>query len=244
MDDFKNGVARYSVYLEELRLKVIFLVKIFAFSFLGGIFFTNPFVKFLMNYVNLDNVKIVTTSPFQFINLSMSVGFFVACLVTMPILIFKIYSFFKTGLLPSERNFFIFSLPFGLLLFVLGFSYGAFMLYYGIRVIAELNTGLGIANYWDISTFISQILVTSSLLGILFIFPIVIKFLISSQVIDVDFLKSKRKHAIVIIFTIVSLLPPTDGLSLILMAAPLIVIFELTILFNKKNGRIKKNKII
>ena len=243
MENLERGIAKYSIYLEELRRKLIFLVKVFAVSFGVGFFLTSPLVKLIVKYVDLENIKIITTSPFQFINLSMSVGFFFACVVTLPIFLFKTYSFFRNGLLKSERKFFLFSLPSGLLLFIVGFSYGVFMIYYGVNMIAKLNTNLGIANYWDISTFISQILVTSSLLGVLFIFPIVIKFMIKSGFITVDFLKSKRKHAIVIIFIIVSLLPPTDGLSLILMAVPLLLIFELTILFNRKNGRIKNNLV-
>lgn len=243
MEDFGNWVAKYSIYLEELRRKLIFLVKIFAISFGLGFFLTSPLVKLIIKYVDLENIKIITTSPFQFINLSMSVGFFFACTITLPILLFKIYSFFKNGLLKSERKYLLFSLPFGLFLFLIGFSYGIFMIYYGVNMIAKLNTDLGIANYWDISTFISQILITSSLLGVLFIFPIIIKFMIKSNFITVDFLKSKRKHAIVVIFIIVSLLPPTDGLSLVLMAVPLLLMFELTILFNRKNSRIKNNLV-
>lgn len=244
MEDFQKGVAKYGIYLEELRLKLLFIVKVFAVSFVFGFFLTSPFVKFLIKYIDLENVKIVATSPFQFINLSMSVGFFFACIITIPILIFKIYSFLKTGLLKSEKSFFMFSLPLSLVLFLFGFFYGGFMIYYGVKVIASLNTSLGIANYWDISTFISQILVTSSLLGTLFIFPVIIKFLIHSKIITVNFLKSKRKHAVVIIFIIVSLLPPTDGLSLVLMAVPLLLIFELTILFNRKSGRIRKINLV
>lgn len=243
MENLEKGIAKYSIYLEELRRKLIFLVKIFVIAFGIGFFLTSPLVKLILKYVDLNNIKIITTSPFQFINLSMSVGFFFACVVTLPIFLFKVYSFFRNGLLKSERKLLLFSLPLGLFLFVFGFSYGVFMIYYGVNMIAKLNINLGIANYWDISTFISQILVTSSLLGILFIFPIVIKFMIKSGFITVDFLKSKRKHAIMIIFIIVSLLPPTDGLSLILMAVPLLLIFELTILFNRKNGRIKNNLV-
>ncbi len=238
MEDLGKGIAKYSIYLEDLRRKLLFLVKIFAVSFGIGFFLTSPLVKLIIKYIDLKNIKIITTSPFQFINLSMSVGFFFACLITLPIFLFKIYSFLKTGLLKSERKFFLLSLPLGLILFILGFSYGIFMMYYGVNMIAELNINIGIANYWDISTFISQILVTSSLLGALFMFPIVIKFLIKSNMITIDFLKSKRKHAVVIIFIIVSLLPPTDGLSLILMAVPLLLMFELTILFNRRNSRI------
>ena len=238
MDNFQKSIAKYGAYLEELRIRLLRLVKLFVVLFFVGFFSASPVIKFLMNHINLDGVNIVTTSPFQLINLSMSIGFFFACIIITPIFIHQLYLFLRPGLKPREKKFFLLSLPLALLLFIVGFCYGCGMLYYGIKLIANLNVGLGISNYWDISSFLSEIMVTSALLGLLFIFPIVIKFIIRLGIIDVSFLKSKRKHAIVAIFVIVSLLPPTDGLSLVLMALPLILIFELTILFNRgNNGR-------
>ena len=196
---------------------------------------TPPAIKLMLKYINIEDITLVTTSPFQLIELAMSIGFFSACIVTLPIFVFHLYSFLRPALLPKERNMFLFSLPLALGLFVIGFLYGCGMLYYGIKMIAKANAGLGVVNYWDINTFISQIVMTSSLLGILFTFPLVVTFLIRLGVLSVQFLKSKRRHAIVIIFIIVSLLPPTDGLSLVLMALPLMLIFELTVLFNRKN---------
>lgn len=234
VDNFQQSISKYGVYFEELRKKLFSLTKIFVIIFAFGFFATSPAIKFVMSHLDISGVTIVTTSPFQLIDLAMSVGFFTACVVTIPIFIYHLYSFLKPGLLPSERKIFILSLPLGLLLFIIGFIYGAGMLYMGVKLIAAVNIGLGVANYWDISTFISQVVLTSSLLGLLFIFPIVIRFLIRVGVLSIGFLKSKRRHAIVVIFIIVSLLPPTDGLSLILMAVPLILIFELTVLFNRE----------
>lgn len=234
MNNLDKNISKYGIYLEELRRRILFLTKIFAIVFVFGFFITSPIIKIIMGSIKLENVMIVTTSPFQLIDLAMSVGFFLACIFTIPIFIYNLYSFLKPGLLPKERKIFLLSLPLGLLLFVIGFIYGVGMLYMGVKLIAVVNVGLGVSNYWDISTFISQIVLTSSILGLLFIFPVVIKFLINMGITNIGFLRSKRRHAIVIIFIIVSLLPPTDGLSLILMALPLILIFELTILFNKR----------
>jgi sec-independent protein translocase protein TatC len=167
----------------------------------------------------------------------MSVGFFFACAVMVPLFIFHLYTFFKPGLLKKERRIFFLSLPISLGLFILGFSYSAGMLYYAIQFIAKINISLGIVNYWDIRLFISEIVITSSLLGVLFIFPLFITILIRLGFLNVNFLKSKRRHAIAIIFIIVSLLPPTDGISLILMAAPLMLMFELTILLNRNKHK-------
>jgi len=234
VENFQKSISKYGVYFEELRKRLFSLTKIFVIIFAVGFFITSPAIKLAMKYINLKGVTIVTTSPFQLIDLAMSIGFFMACVFTIPIFIYHLYSFLKPGLLPKERKIFLLSLPLGLFLFIIGFVYGVGMLYMGVKIIAEVNIGLGVANYWDISIFISQIVLTSSLLGLLFIFPIVIRFLIRIGVMSIEFLRSKRRHAIVVIFIIVSLLPPTDGLSLVLMATPLVLIYELTILFNRK----------
>jgi sec-independent protein translocase protein TatC len=236
VNNIERNVAKYGIYFEELRGKLVFLVKIFAGVFVIGFFNIGPIIRIMLKYLKMDGVVIASTSPFQLVDLAMSIGFFLACVVTVPIFIYFLYSFLKPALLSNERKFFLLGLPIGMLLFCTGFLYGAVMLYYAIRLAAVLNTNLGIANYWDISSYIYQIVLTSSLLGLLFIFPLIITFLIKLGVTDAYFLKTKRRHAIAIIFIIVSLLPPTDGLSLILMSVPLILIFELTILFNRKQA--------
>ena len=236
MSNFNRVLNKYGIYLEELRRKVLVLTKIFAVVFVFGFIGTSPLLKIVLRHVNIEDVTLVTTSPFQLIELAMSMGFFLACSVVVPVFIYNLYSFIRPALLPKERNMFALSLPIGVILFIIGFLYGAGMLYYGIKLIAQTNINLGVVNYWDINTFISQIVLTSSLLGLLFLFPLVITFLIKLKVISVNFLKSKRRHAVVVIFIVVSLLPPTDGLSLILMAAPLILIFEITVLFNRRKS--------
>ncbi|MCX6754699.1 MAG: twin-arginine translocase subunit TatC [Candidatus Nomurabacteria bacterium] len=237
MNNFQKSINKYAVYFEELRKKFVLLVKIFAVVFVLGFFNIAPIVKLLLKYLTMEGVTIVTTSPFQLVDLAMSIGFFMACVVTIPIFIYFLYSFLKPALLPKEIKFFLLSLPLGLGLFIVGFLYSAVMLYYAIKLIAIVNVSLGVVNYWDISAYVYQVILTSTLLGVLFIFPLVITFLIRLGILSVQFLRSKRRHAIVIIFIIVSLLPPTDGLSLVLMATPLVLIYELTVLFNRKNGR-------
>jgi len=57
-------------------------------------------------------------------------------------------------------------------------------------------------------------------------------YLIKMGVFDIDFLKKKRRIAIFVIFLFTTLLPPTDGLSLLAMALPLVVLYEATIFVN------------
>jgi sec-independent protein translocase protein TatC len=237
VNSFEETIAKYGVYFEELRQAILSVTKVFVGAFALGFFVTSPAIRFILEHVHINGVTVVTTSPFQLVELAMSVGFFVACVVVVPLFVFHVYSFLKPGLFPAERSFFAWAVPFGLGLFITGFTYGCVMLYYAIKVIAKVNIGLGVSNYWDISSFISQMVFTSALLGILFLFPLGITFLVRLGIMDATFLRSKRKHAVASIFIIVSLLPPTDGVSLILMAVPMVVIFELTVLFNKGKNR-------
>jgi sec-independent protein translocase protein TatC len=164
----------------------------------------------------------------------MDIGMFFAIIVTAPLFIYNVYSFLKPGLLPKERRFFIILIPIGLLLFVTGFLYGFVALYYSLALIASINVGIGVVNLWDIRYFVSSMFITSALLGIVFQFPIILTFLVRMGVMNIDYMKKKRYEAFIMIFAFVSLLPPTDGLSLIIMSVPLVAMYEFIILFNTR----------
>lgn len=230
-------VNKYGGYLEELRRRIMVLVKIFAVVFVIGFFLTIPGLRLLLSNVEFQNVNIVTTSPFQLIDLAMSTGFLVGSVAIVPLFVYHLYAFLKPGLSRKERLIFVLNLPFAFFLFAIGFAYGAGTMYYAVQTVATLNASLGVGNYWDIATFASQMILTSSLLGLLFLSPIGITIVIRSGLLNIETLSKKRRHVIAGTFIFVALLPPTDGLSMVLMALPLIVIFELTILWNRGFSR-------
>lgn len=234
MEGIQKYLIQYAGYLDEIRLRVLILVKIFAGVFLVGFFATGPLIKIVIEKMAIENVLIVTTSPFQLVNLAMSSGFFLASVIVAPFFVYHLYTFLSPGLLPGEKRLFISLIPLSIVLFFVGFSYGFATMYFATESIAQLNVSLGVVNYWDITKFVSEIVLTSSLLGLIFQFPIVITFLLRAGFMKIEFLRAKRKHAIVVIFLLVSLLPPTDGLSLILMALPMWIIYELTIKVNSQ----------
>ena len=246
LDVLKQKFSEYSSYIEDARKRVIFLVICFVIFFISGFFFTNRIIGLFIKITEVPGVTVVSTSPFQLLSLAMSVGLSVALFLCLPVTIFLLYGFLKDALKTKEKRYFFILLPVSLILFILGFGYGFVILYLCLGIIANLNIGLGIKNYWDINQFLSQIISTSALLGFVFEYPIVLTFLVKIGMISVKFLRHYRRHAIAVIVILVSMLPPTDGLSLIIMSVPLIVMYELTIimglLINKK-GRSKNEKI-
>ncbi|KND47042.1 MAG: sec-independent protein translocase protein TatC [Parcubacteria bacterium C7867-004] len=232
MEEIEVYIAKYGHYLEEIRKRIYRIVIVYIVAFLAGLFSTNLFVRFFITYLNVDNVTIVATSPFQLLDLAMSIGFFLATIVTIPFAIQQIYSFLSGGLLPHERRIFFTLIPLSVLLFLVGFTYGFGVMYYAVEVIAQVNVSFGITNLWNVSHFISQMLITAALLGMIFEFPIMLTLLIRIGLFPVSFLRRKRRIAMAAIFVFVALLPPTDGLSFMIMSLPLVGIYELTIVLN------------
>lgn len=236
MSEFTQKLTEYAVYLDDLRRRLHRTAFFFLLFFIIGFFLTIPLFRIIHPYLPVKDVAIVTTSPFQFLDLAMDTGIFIATILTLPFAIFQVFSFLKDGLIRREKIIFVLLVPLAFLLFLGGFSYGFAIIYYSFDTIAQLNVRLGIQNYWDISKFLSQIILTSVLLGVIFLFPLILSLLMRLNFINKDFLKKHRRHAIFILFVITSLLPPTDGVSLVIMVMPMLVLYELTIILNRQRN--------
>ena len=219
--------------MEDLRRRLFRGVIIFAIFFVVGFFFTGVILKKILDFVHLDEVTIAASSPFQFIDVAMNFGFFLAIMVCVPYIIYSFYSFIVPALTKNERIKLLKSTPLSIGLFIIGFSYGFFVLNYALEALASINIGLGIANFWNIGQFLSQLFITSALLGLIFEFPLLLTLLIKLGIITTKTLKNQRRAAYFLMFALTALLPPTDILSLVAMILPLVLLYEVTILLNK-----------
>lgn len=208
----------------------------FVVFFIGGFLYAGVILKKLLVFVKIDQVIIATSSPFQFADIAMDIGFFIAIMVSVPYIIYSFYVFIVPALTRKEKGKLLKSIPVSIGLFVVGFLYGFFILYYALDLLAAINTSLGIANFWNIGQFLSQMLITSSLLGLIFEIPLLLTLFIKLGIITPQTLKDKRRIAYFLTICLTSLLPPTDGVSLIAMALPLVLLYEVTILLNNKKN--------
>lgn len=229
---FDQIVSEYGPFLDDLW-KIFYRTAIFfAILFIIGFFYAGDIVKKLISLFHLTNVSIIITSPFAFLDLAGNMGFFVASFLATPFFIWQVYAFLKPAMSSKEFRILITYIPISLFFFVFGFAYGFLALYWGLDMIAQLNASYGLQNMWDAGTFISQLSMTSTLLGFLFQFPLLAMILLKLGILDKEFLIRKRRVAYACIVIIVSLLPPTDGISLIVMSVPLVFLYELIILWS------------
>jgi len=239
MEKFNQKFSGYYDYFEDIRKRVFSLAVVFAAFFIGGFFESGNILRYVIGIFNLKDASIVTTSPFQFLDLATKIGMYAGLLACAPLLVYHIYDFLKDGLNKKEKKLFFVLLPVGLVLFAAGFAYCFAILYFYLNSVSAINLAFGIKNIWDISSFMSQIILASVCLGLVFQFPIILSFLIRVGLVKVSYLREKRIYAFAVIFIFVGFLPPPDIFSTILEALPLVILYQLTIWVNAAAFSIK-----
>ncbi|MEX2013883.1 MAG: twin-arginine translocase subunit TatC [Parcubacteria group bacterium] len=240
MEEISKSIEKYLPFLEDLRIRLYRGVILFAISFITGFFFAGAILKKILDFVQLDQVTIATSSPFQFIDVAMNLGFFVAIIVCVPYIIYCFYIFIAPALTKDEQRQLSRSIPLSAGLFIIGFFYGFFILNYSLDLLASINIRLGIANFWNIGQFLSQVLITSALLGLVFLFPLPLTLLIKLRVITTQTLRNYRRIAYFLLLLLTVLLPPTDVISLGAMVLPLLLLYEVAILLNTEKYAVVK----
>lgn len=240
MDNFRSlfspeivsAFKKYSHYFSELRKRIIFTFWAFLISSIIGFIFYEQIIKFLIDLLSLEGVNIVFTSPFQFINLAFSCGFTTGLIAVFPIIIIQALRFLQPALKRKEFKTVTKFLPFCIILFLIGFIFGAIIMKWQIEIFLERSISLGIGNILDVSGLLSTVFLTSALMGIGFQFPIILLLLMRLELLDRKALAKKRMWVYLFSFLFAILLPPDSILADIILSLPLIVLFEITLLIN------------
>lgn len=229
--------SKYSPFLKEARKRILFTLYVFIVMMFVGFIFYEKIIKFLIDLLSLKGINIVFTSPFQFINLSISCGVATGLVMVFPLLIAQVLSFLKPALREKEYKMVVRFLPSSIILFLIGFTFGALIMKWQIEIFLARSVSLGIGNMLDISRLLSVVLLTSALMGVGFQFPIILLLLMRLGIIHHQDLSKNRKWVYLGSFIFAMLLPPDSILADILLSLPLIVLFEFTLILNRILGR-------
>lgn len=236
-NELQRIVERFTPFLDEVRRRLVITAFFFVSSTLFGFFFYEQIIRTLIKLLSLNDVNIVFTSPFQFINLAISCGAASGIVLSFPVLLYQILSFLRPALRKKEYNLIVRMIPFSLVLFVFGFAFGAMVMKWQIEIFVSRSVSLGIGNVLDISRLLTTVIWTAALMGVLFEFPIVLLVLLKFGIIKRQFLGRYRTYIYVLSFIIAIFLPPDSILADILLSLPLIILFELTLLIDRASRR-------
>ena len=234
---------KYIDHLRELRNRIIFCFFFLIFSFLTFLFFSDFVAKLLLEplYNNIRNPserRMIFTGLPEVFTSNLKISLFASFLFSLPFFITQFVFFVSPALYKKEKFFFI---PILFLIPILFFIGVLFSYYFLIPVIwnffLSFENFIGDSFNVELESRYSEYMkLTMYLLfasGISFLFPILLIFLTKIKILNVVHLKKYRKYFIIGILIFSAIFTPPDIISQVGIAIPLLIFYELSIIFIK-----------
>lgn len=228
-------------HLEELRKRLIRSLIAVAITFPIAYYFKEQLFKIitgpLMKALPENSHMIYTGLPEAFFNY-LKISFFAGLILAAPYILFEVWRFVSPGLYKSERKYVG---PF-VVCSTLLFTGGVFFCYFivlppAFKFFIEFSTDF-LKPMVSLKEYLSLALKLLLAFGIVFEIPVFIYFLSRVGVVNARMLTSKRKYAVLIIFIVAAILTPTpDAFTQLLMAGPMIILYEIGILVSRWAGK-------
>ena len=185
--------------------------------------------------------------PTEGFMLSMKLSFVAGIVVSFPLRLLFILQFVLPGLHSNEKRVLWPAMAIGFGLFLTGSAFAYYMvLPRALLFFAEWSGNMGISNDWRIGEYISFATQFTLLFGASFELPVVVMVFVKLGMLSYETMSKTRSYAIVGIFVAAAVLTPTpDAMTLCMMAAPMIVLYEICIwlaYFDSKKNRIKEEQ--
>ena len=157
-------------------------------------------------------------------------SFIVGFLLGFPYLLWEFWRFVSPGLHDKEIQTTRGIVAYCSLLFALGVSFGYFIIVpFSINFLIPYSISDQVTDYIQLSDYIGFLSMTVLAAGIMFELPIVVYFLSKLGIVSASFLRSYRRHAVVIILVLAAVITTPDALSQILIAMPVLLLYEIGI---------------
>ena len=222
-------------HLEELRWRIIYsIIGIVLGTILAWIF-----IDFLVDVVLLKPAKdagamLQNLRPFGQLFLFMQIAIIVGIILSIPNIFYQFWQFISPALRKHERRYIFWIVAFSSICFLAGIAFAYFvMLPLTLKFAAQFGSET-IKNEFAIDEYMSIIISVMLAAGLIFELPMISFFLSKLGILKPSFMKKFRKHAIVAIMILAAFLTPgTDPVSQIVLAVPLVVLYEISILISK-----------
>ncbi|MCB9472407.1 MAG: twin-arginine translocase subunit TatC [Candidatus Delongbacteria bacterium] len=223
-------------HLDELRTTlfhisittVVAMVACYALSDSLRDLLLSPFVKAAAT-IGSGAGSLVLLRPTEGFVVQLKLALFAGLIVSSPLNFWHLWRFISPGLHENERRA---ALPFisvATLLFLTGVLFGFQILAYTTGFFLQFATA-EVSNQWSLSAYIGFVTQMLLAFGIIFELPLVIWILARMGLVTQHTLRQYRRHAIVVILVISAILTPPDPVSQLVMAVPLWLLYELSVL--------------
>ncbi|WP_019229857.1 twin-arginine translocase subunit TatC [Sedimentibacter sp. B4] len=227
-------------HLTELRKRLVYSSIVLLVAILGCYNFSESVVKDIIGIV--PEIQFVFIAPAELLMSYVKIAVIGGFVIAAPFLVLQLWLFISPGLKKTEKTTIAVSLFVGGIFFIVGivFSYMVVMpimlrFFMGFQI-EEIQEMISFENY------LSFVIRTLLSFGLIFELPIIMVILTKFRIVKVYFLKQNRKYFILAIFVIAAILTPPDVITQTLLAAPMLLLFEVGIILSTLVEKTNKKK--
>ncbi len=233
-------------HLEELRARLIWALVGIGIGTIICAFFADDIVnKFLLAPAihSQPPLKIQNLRPYGQLMLYMEIVFIAGVILSIPNTLYQLWKFVEPALFPHERKYITSIVFFSTLFFLLGGAFGYFVL---IPKALSFFSGFGstnIENIIDVQAYFGFVVGMVLACAVVFELPMLSFFLAKLGILTPQFMRKYRRHAIIVILLVAAAITPApDVASQIMVAIPLYLLYEVSIIVVKfvRAGKQKK----
>jgi len=231
----KEAEMSFLDHLEELRWRLIYsLIGIVVGTIIAWIF-----IDFLMDSILLlpakhANFKLQNLRPFGQLFLYFQVAIIVGLILSIPNVFYHLWKFISPALKENEKKYVTSIVLFTTFCFLSGVAFAYFvMLPLTLKFAAQFGSS-AIENNFSIDEYFSIVLSVILGAGLVFELPMLSFFLSKIGILKPSYMRKYRRHALIVILVFAAILTPgTDPVSQVILAIPLVILYEISILVSK-----------
>ena len=237
-----DGSMSLSGHLRELRNRILICVILLVVVFGVCLSFAPRIVTLLTDMGRRYDYVYVYIAPQELFLVYMNVALVGAVVVCFPVLAYQIYAFCSPGLSGKERGYISGALIAGGLCFLVGVAFAYFIsLPFMLRFLIQFTGEVDVSASISIQQYVSFLLTVFVIFGLVFELPVVSVLLTGLGLMKAEWLVKGRKVMIVIIFVLAAIITPPDIVSQIMVAVPMLGLYEISIALSRVVGRARKS---
>jgi sec-independent protein translocase protein TatC len=217
-------------HIGELRRRIIYSLIVFAVGIVGGLFGAQPLFDYLVAAAPAKHLELHAFSPWDAIGLYMKFAVLISLVVAIPFAFYQLWAFVKPAIGIRERRATLRYIPGALLMFLIGLSFSYYVVFPMAYYFTErVTSNMGLEQTYGLTQYFSFLFNLLLPISLLFELPLVIMFLSRIGLLNPALLKKLRRIAWFVMVFIGVVITPPDVISDLLVAVPLIVLFEFSV---------------
>lgn len=230
-------------HLKELRNRLVVCVLVLVVGVCVCLTLAPRIVTLLTDMGTAYQYRFVYIAPQELLLVYLSVALLGGVVLSAPVLAYEIYAFCSPGLRRRERAFFLGAMLSGALCFCVGVLFAYFIsVPFMLQFLIQFTTEVSVSASISIEEYMNFLMTVFVIFGVVFELPVISVLLTTMGIVKVEWMVKSRKVMIVLSFVLAAIITPPDIVSQIMVAIPIIGLYELSIVLCRLVSKTKKKE--